>query len=420
MNAPLSVGALTEQIQHLLESTFLHVNVEGELSRITYHNSGHIYFTLKDADASIAGIMFRGNATSLKFRLEEGLKVQVNGMITLYKPSGKYQIRALSIEPAGHGALALAFEQLKKELEHVGYFDASRKKLLPKYPRHIALITSSTGAALQDMLRVASQRWPLLHVSLYDVLVQGESAAASIAAAIARADVKGYDVLVIGRGGGSIEDLWAFNERVVADAVFAAQTPVVSAVGHEIDTVISDYVADLRAPTPSAAMQMILPDQNELLQGIDIMINRLTQQLQSVLAKKREAVAYLRQSFERHSIEQKLQQHRQSIAQLQAHYHRQIALKLQYFERELSPLHVSLNQALMQNVSLAQNRLKQLQSAYESANPKHRAKRGYAQVSREGKVVALDALHVSDTIVLMDDAMQVQANVFEIIKYAKK
>ncbi len=417
MNAPLSVGALTEQIQHLLESTFLHVNVEGELSRITYHNSGHIYFTLKDADASIAGIMFRGNATSLKFRLEEGLKVQVNGMITLYKPSGKYQIRALSIEPAGHGALALAFEQLKKELEHAGYFDASRKKLLPKYPRHIALITSSTGAALQDMLRVASQRWPLLHVSLYDVLVQGESAAASIAAAIARADVKGYDVLVIGRGGGSIEDLWAFNERVVADAVFAAQTPIVSAVGHEIDTVISDYVADLRAPTPSAAMQMILPDQNELLQGIDIMMNRLGQQIQGIVLKKREALLYLRQSFERHSIKQKLQQHKQGIVQLEGQFERQITLKLQQFSRELSPLHVSLNQAMMQNLSLAQSRLKQLQSALESANPKHRAKRGFAQISKAGKVVALESLQVDDKIVLMDDAVAVEAKVLDVKRY---
>ncbi len=416
---PLGVGELTEQIKNLLESTFIQVSVEGELSRITYHNSGHIYFTLKDADASISGVMFRGNAASLKFRLEEGLKVIIHGGITLYKPSGKYQIRALGMEPSGHGALSFAFEQLKRELEAAGYFDLSRKKNLPKYPMKIALVTSATGAALQDMLRVAQQRWPLLHVSLYDVLVQGESAAASIAAAIGKADAAGYDAIVIGRGGGSIEDLWAFNERIVADAVFAAVTPIVSAVGHEIDSVISDFVADLRAPTPSAAMQMILPDQNELLQGIDIMMGRLTTQMGHILSKKQEHIFYLRQSFERHSIEQKLRLHRQSIAQFQEQFIRQIALKFQQFSRECAPLNASMNQAVMQNLSLAQNRLKQLQSAYESADPKLRSKRGYAQVSREGKVVGLDRLHVNDAIMLMDDTVAIEAKVLKTEQYKK-
>lgn len=420
MNAPLSVGELTEQIKNLLETTFLHVSVEGELSRITYHNSGHIYFTLKDADASMSAVMFRGNASSLKFRLEEGLKVVINGAITLYKPSGKYQVRAMTIDPAGHGALALAYEQLKRDLEAAGYFEQTHKKMVPKYPQKIALITSATGAALQDMLRVATHRWPLLHVSLYDVLVQGESAASSIAAAIKAADTKGYDAMVIGRGGGSIEDLWAFNERVVADAVFYAQTPVVSAVGHEIDWVISDFVADLRAPTPSAAMQMILPDHNELLQGIDIMQNRLSQQLQNVLGKKREQVSYLQQSFQRHSIEQRLLQHRQSIVQMHEQFHRQIVLKLQQCERELHPLHVSMNHALSQTLSLAHKRISQLKSAYESANPKLRSKRGFAQVSLQGRVTALETLRVNDDVALMDDSVTVTAKVIEVKHHVAK
>ena len=411
MIAPLSVGDLTEQIKNLLEATFVQVNVEGELSRITYHNSGHIYFTLKDADASISAIMFRGNASSLKFRLEEGLKVIINGAITLYKPSGKYQIRAFSIEPSGHGALALAFDQLKRDLDAKGYFEAERKKSLPKYPQKIALITSATGAALQDMLRVASARWPLLHVSLYDVLVQGDSAASSIANAISIADTKEYDVIVIGRGGGSIEDLWAFNERVVADAIYLADTPIVSAVGHEIDWLISDFVADLRAPTPSAAMQMILPDKDEFLQGIDVMASRLETQLRHTLNKKQENLKYLMQSYQRHSIEQKLHLNREQIKQIKQQFHTHITLKLEHFRRELEPLHVRLTQSITQNLNSSRNALLQLQKSYESANPKLRSKRGYAQVSCEGKVIGLNGLHVKDSITLMDAEVSIVAEV---------
>jgi exodeoxyribonuclease VII large subunit len=411
MRAPLSVGDLTEQIKNLLETTFVQVNVEGELSRITYHNSGHIYFTLKDSDASISGIMFRGNASSLKFRLEEGLKVVINGAITLYKPSGKYQIRAFFIEPSGHGALALAYEQLKRELNERGYFKHELKKSLPKYPQSIAVITSATGAALQDMLRVASERWRLLHVSVYDVLVQGESASSQIASAIKRADKKGYDIIIIGRGGGSIEDLWAFNEVEVADAIFVADTPIVSAVGHEIDWLISDMVADLRAPTPSAAMQMILPDSAEFLQGIDVMRNRLDTQLKHILEKKNEELKYLMQSFQRHSIEQKLLVYKNEIKRLKDEFNRQILNKLERLKRELEPLHVRLNHAILQNLNHYENTILSLKKAYESADPKLRSKRGYAQIVKESKVIALQELHVKDKITLMDAKTEVLAEV---------
>ncbi len=411
MLTPLSVGELTEQIKNLLEATFMQISVEGELSRITYHNSGHIYFTLKDADASMSAIMFRGNASSLKFRLEEGLKVIVNGAITLYKPSGKYQIRAFSIEPAGHGALALAYEQLKCDLEAKGYFASERKKSLPKYPKRIALITSATGAALQDMLRVASARWPLLHASIYDVLVQGENAASQIADTLLHVDKKGYDILLIARGGGSMEDLWAFNERVVAEALFQVQTPTVSAVGHEIDWLISDFVADLRAPTPSAAMEMILPDRDEFLQGIDVMSSRLETQLKHILSKKQESLNYLLQSLQRHSIEQKIQRNREQIKQLKEQFHTQITLKLERFRHELEPLHVRLTHSINQNLNISRNALLQLQKAYESANPALRSKRGFAQVSVGGKVVELKALHVKDTVTLMDAEVFISAEV---------
>lgn len=273
----LDVSSLNEQIKTLLESSFSRVLVEGELSRITFHNSGHIYFTLKDANSTLKAVMFRGNASKLKFQLKEGLKVILDGAITLYKPRGEYQINCFSIEPAGHGALALAYEQLKQKLTSQGYFEPSIKKQLPKFPRKIALITSASGAALQDMLRVSNSRYRALEIDIYDVLVQGDSAASSIANAIIVSDTKEYDFIVIGRGGGSIEDLWAFNEEIVADAIFRASTPIVSAVGHEIDWVISDFVSDLRAPTPSAAMEMTLPDSNELYQTLDSIASQQTQ-----------------------------------------------------------------------------------------------------------------------------------------------
>ncbi|MBN2896526.1 MAG: exodeoxyribonuclease VII large subunit [Campylobacterales bacterium] len=409
----LTVGALTEQIKNLLETTFLHVSVEGELSRITRHNSGHIYFTLKDADATISAVMFRANAAGLKFRLEEGLKVVVSGSITVYKPSGNYQIRALSIAPAGQGALALAYEQLKKELSELGYFDAARKKSLPRYPRRIALITSATGAALQDMLRVASGRWRALHVSVFDVLVQGESAALQIAQAIGRADTMGFDMIVIGRGGGSVEDLWAFNERVVADALFAAQTPTVSAVGHEIDWVISDFVADLRAPTPSAAMQLILPDQHELLQGIDVMMTRLEREVLRQLAKKSEALSYMQESLKRHSIERKIEAHAQSIVQLRVQMNQQMGQKLAHHAQSLSPLREAFDRAVRQKLSIAAQQLSQLCAAVQSSDPKLRVARGFAQVSQEGKVVTLEALHVDEIVDLADEKVTVRARVVE-------
>lgn len=409
----LTVGALTEQIKNLLETTFLHVSVEGELSRITRHNSGHIYFTLKDADATIGGVMFRANAASLKFRLEEGLKVVISGSITVYKPSGNYQIRALSIAPAGQGALALAYEQLKRELSELGYFAPERKKSLPKYPRRIALITSATGAALQDMLRVASGRWRLLHVSVFDVLVQGDAAGGMIADAIKRADTMGFDVIVIGRGGGSVEDLWAFNERIVADALFAASTPTVSAVGHEIDWVISDFVADLRAPTPSAAMQLILPDQDELLQGIDVMMARLERETMRQLAKKSEALHYMQESLKRHSIGRKLEAHAQNIAQLRAQLGLSMAQKLTREAQALAPLREALGRAVRQKLSLDAQQLSQLRAALQSSDPKLRVVRGFAQVSQEGKVVRLEALHVSDKVDLMDDKVRLRVEILE-------
>jgi exodeoxyribonuclease VII large subunit len=271
MNSPLSVSALNEQIKALLETTLANVYVEGEISNLTYHNSGHMYFSIKDEKSTISCVMFRGNAQYLKFRLEVGSKVVISANVTVYVPRGNYQLICSKIEPSGIGALALAYEQLKTKLQIKGYFDSSLKKQLPKFPKIIYVATSNTGAAIEDMKKVLAHRYPLAKMVLIPTLVQGDGAKESIVNAIKKADrLTTYDdILIVGRGGGSIEDLWSFNEECVADAIYEANIPIISAVGHESDFVISDFVADIRASTPSNAIEISTPDINELRQYCD-------------------------------------------------------------------------------------------------------------------------------------------------------
>jgi exodeoxyribonuclease VII large subunit len=409
----LSVSALNEQIKHLLEESFSRVLVEGELSRITFHNSGHIYFTLKDRDSAISCVMFRGNASKLKFRLEEGMKVLIDGAVTLYKPRGSYQINCFSIEPSGQGALALAYEQLKQKLSDQGYFNPERKKTLPKFPSRIALVTSETGAALQDMLRVANARYRVLEIDIYDVLVQGESAAFSIANAVKMADTKGYDIIVVGRGGGSIEDLWAFNEESVADAIFHAKTPVVSAVGHEIDWVISDFVADLRAPTPSAAMEMILPDTNELYLSLDSLATQLTQTLEQKIYTLNQELLHLKSLYAQHSVEKQIGQKKEEILKLKEEFSNTIAFKMQSYEKDLLHLKQRFPQTIESVMNIAQHQLLNLQKMLESNNPKYKNKKGFAQIVKGSEVVALDSLEVDDIFQAQSDEVIVSAKVLK-------
>ena len=387
----LSVSTLNEQIKTLLETSFTRVLVEGELSRITFHNSGHIYFTLKDSSSSVSCVMFRGNATKLKFQLEEGMKIILDGAITLYKPRGSYQINCFSIEPSGQGALALAYEQLKQKLQDKGYFSPDAKKTLPRFPKKIALVTSGTGAALQDMLKVAHSRYRDIEIDIYDTLVQGENAAWSIATAISKADIKEYDIIVTGRGGGSMEDLWAFNEEAVADAIFLASTPIVSAVGHEVDTVISDFVADLRAPTPSAAMQMILPDTNELLQYIDGLATQFINVVGQKIIIKMQEIKHLQSLYAQNSIDKKIMQKLDEIKQLKQNY----------------------SYAIDNVIKTAQNQVLNLTKMLESSHPKFKVKKGFAQVSQNSKVIDLSTLEVDDDFNLMSDAVNIRAKVIK-------
>ncbi|DAB27494.1 MAG: exodeoxyribonuclease VII large subunit [Sulfurimonas sp. RIFOXYD12_FULL_33_39] len=409
----LSVSSLNEQIKTLLESTFERVLVEGELSRITFHNSGHIYFTLKDESSTIKAVIFKANAAKLKFQLQEGLKVVLDGTLTLYKPRGEYQINCFTISPSGHGALALAYEQLKKKLSLQGYFDINVKKQLPKFPKRIALITSATGAALQDMLRVANSRYKAVEIDIYDVLVQGDSAAGSIVKALSLADTKEYDIIVLSRGGGSIEDLWAFNEEIVADAIFKAATPIVSAVGHEIDWVISDFVADLRAPTPSAAMQMILPDSNELYQYIDSLESQFIQIIKQKIYNKRQELTHQTDLYARHSIEKKISQNIELIKQLRVSSNQTIIFKIDSFYKESESIKIRFPQVIQSKINIAQNQVTTLQKMLESNHPKLKSKKGFAQISKESKVIDIASLEVDEIFDLMSDKVSISAKVLK-------
>ncbi|MBN1840256.1 MAG: exodeoxyribonuclease VII large subunit [Campylobacterales bacterium] len=400
MSQTLSVSTLNNQVKSLLEATFLHVSVEGEVSRPTYHSSGHLYFTLKDADSSISCVMFKGNTRSLKFQVEEGLSVVVHGAISVFSPRGTYQINCTSMEPSGSGALALAYEQLKAKLGAKGYFDAERKKPLPRFVRHIALVTSSTGAALQDMLRVATKRWPLVKITLIDTLVQGEGAKLAIASNIARADALGVDVIIVGRGGGSVEDLWAFNEEMVADAIFTCKTPVVSSVGHEIDYVISDFVADVRAPTPSSAMEMILPDSAEMLQRLDSMMEQSHLLFRRMIHTKEEQLEQLKRLFAKRSIDEKLSLMKSEVTLLQRQLNDKILLLQREKSAQISLLREQLSFQTRQNLVKKEQLLSSYSLALNAKEPSRDQKECYAQVVKAGKKVALEKIAEGETFEL--------------------
>ncbi len=409
MQTPISVSELNNQIKSLLESTFVSVYVEGEVSRVTYHSSGHLYFTLKDSNSSISCVMFRGNNQKLKFRVEDGLKVIIQGAISVYSPRGSYQINCISMEPSGSGALALAYEQLKKKLEAKGYFKEEIKKPIPKYPRTIALITSKTGAALQDMLRVAKKRWSLVKLILIDTLVQGDDAKYSIVNAIKKADGLGADVIVISRGGGSLEDLWSFNEEIVADAIFQAKTPIVSAVGHEIDFMISDFVSDLRAPTPSAAMEMILPDKIEMLLYIDNMLQNFHQSFKRVIFKKNEELKHLFYAYKQNSFLQKIELFQNETNTLLLRYKESIEFILQKKEQEVLTLNERLHQKLSQILIQKEQQLSMLLDSCQTNNPKKRVKESFAQITKDNKPIPIESLEPNDTFALITPDTKLKA-----------
>jgi len=290
----LTVSDVTAEIRTALESGFGELWIEGEISNCRVWNTGHVYFTLKDPTAQLKAVMFRTAYRYLKFKIEDGLHVVARGRLSVYEPKGEYQLVCEHLEPHGRGALQLAFEQLKRKLHAEGLFAADRKRPIPALPRKIGIVTSLDGAALRDILKILSRRHPNAHIVVRPVRVQGEGAAEDIAKALkAIASVPGVDVIIVGRGGGSIEDLWAFNEESLARTIAACPVPVISAVGHEVDVTIADFVADLRAPTPSAAAEMVVTAKEEFHARIDRLHGRLQAAMRSDVQRRRNVLHVL-------------------------------------------------------------------------------------------------------------------------------
>lgn len=400
MNSPISVTSLNAQIKSLLETTFIQVYVEGEVSNLTYHNSGHIYFSVKDESSTISCVMFRGNAKYLKFQLEVGQKIVITGNLTVYAPRGNYQLLCNKIEPAGQGALSLAFDQLKAKLEKKGYFAAEIKKQLPKYPKTIALVTSATGAAIEDMKKVASHRWPLVKFKLIPTLVQGEGSSFDISQSIKYADSLNCDLMIVGRGGGSIEDLWAFNEELVANAIYEAKTPIISAVGHEIDYLISDFVADVRAATPSNAIEIALPDINEHRMYLDSLSNEYENKIKTILFNKEQNVINLKKLFEQNSLDSKFSFIESQIKILKESFKNNLSQKTIQAKNNLDLIKNNYENSMNSLLSKRQGEIDILKNSFEINNPKHKYKKGFVQVSKDNKIISLENLSKGDEISL--------------------
>ena len=405
----MSVSSLNTKIKSLLEATFMHILVEGEVASVTYHTSGHIYFSIKDQQSSIKCVMWRSSVSKLKFRIEKGMHIVIEGSVGVYTPRGEYQFYAVHIEPYGKGALALAYEQLKERLKEKGYFDAQRKKSIPKHIRKIALVTAKESAALYDMLKIIEQRWALLEVVIIDTLVQGDEAAAKIANALHYADSLGVDVVVVGRGGGSAEDLWSFNEEMVADAIFAMQTPVVSAVGHEVDVMISDLVADLRAPTPSAAMEMILPDMREILYTLNELSERFTYVMNQKLQHLVRELKHTEEILLRSSPSRQLKETQMEFIRLEDEFKRVMTYKLERFSSSLPEMVKKYRQNMVFILEQKKQYLEYISKKLTMNDPKLQCRKGWAQISVEDKTIALSEIEENQTFMVQDAETRIEA-----------
>lgn len=358
-----SVSQVNQYIKSLIsEDYFLsRIYVRGEVSNCKYHSSGHIYFTLKDRTGAIACVMFAGSRNGLKFRLTEGQQVIVFGNISVYERDGRYQLYAREIVLEGAGLLYAQYEALKKELNEKGYFASEHKKHIPFYPKRVGIVTAPAGAAIQDMINISSRRNPYVQLVLYPAIVQGEQAVGSIVKGIRYLDKQNVDVIIVGRGGGSIEDLWAFNEREVAEAIFNCQTPVISAVGHETDWTIADLVSDLRAPTPSAAAEMAVPEFVAIEQRLQEYAYRLGMKMEEHLNFERQRLAKYQMQIKYASPMSRMNDYRQ---------------QLMYMED-------SMQQVLRERLTQKRHQLALYCERISGLSPLKQLERGYAMVSNE-------------------------------------
>ena len=404
MSTVYSVTRLNNEIKDLLDAVpgYRNLLVQGEISNYKAHSSGHHYMTLKDEGAAINAVMFRSDAMRLKFRLESGMKVIVRARVSSFPRTGQVQLYISEVIPDGAGALNLAFEQLKSKLQAEGLFDPAHKKPIPSCPQRIALVTSPTGAAVRDMIRILGRRWPLAKVTLYPAQVQGQGAAESIARALMLANAVGEaDVILCGRGGGSMEDLWAFNEEAVARAIYDSDIPVISAVGHEPDVTIADFVADLRAPTPSGAAELAVPDRAEYALSVRTLDTRLRTAAHKQIEVWRQRLTTLQERLELRTPANYIAEKRLLLDQMTDRLCAALPARLTREEQKLTVLRQRLLTAGQGGLHRRRLRFAQTVATLDAISPLRVLARGYAVATRgkRGAVVTdAAALEAGDTL----------------------
>jgi exodeoxyribonuclease VII large subunit len=413
----LTVSQLTRKIRSLLEDSIGEVWVEGEISNLRLQSSGHQYFTLKDEGAQLSCVFFRGASARMTTPLRDGMQVQIFGDLTVYEQRGNYQIIVRAVQPKGLGSLQARFEALKQKLNEEGLFDSQYKQPIPRFPRCVALVTSPTGAAVRDMVNILTRRAPWLRLMVFPVRVQGQGAEKEIARAIQllnQAEDIGLprpDTIVVGRGGGSLEDLWNFNEEIVARAIFASDIPIISAVGHEIDFTISDFVADLRAPTPSAAAELLAPDVSELKRHFDAIEKSLGQRIDSTLEQQERILELTAKGALMREPERQLRDADQAVDEIEDRFNRSLEqawrgldddlLHKQHTLERFHPAHLlneaghrtamfehRMNSVMKQRLEECKQRIASMQKLVKSLGPDATLERGFSlTVDSKGKVI---------------------------------
>lgn len=375
-----TVSELTQSIKIVLESAFDNISVEGEISNFKSHISGHWYFNLKDENSVINCTMWRGFNNYVFFTPQDGMKIVVTGKLTVYPPRGSYQIDVRSMKPAGEGELQAAFEKLKQKLKSEGLFDVERKRAIPFFPNKIGIVTAIDGAAIRDMISVAERRFPIVELVILPTKVQGSGAAEDIVDSLNKLNkIKDIDVIILARGGGSIEDLWAFNEEIVARAIYKSKIPVITGIGHEIDFTIADFVSDLRAPTPSVAMELATPDRQELKNVISFAVEKMEE-----------------------SLVEKIQEYRQRIDDVIDSYMFRYPLeKVRNFYQKIDNLFYKISQQIDKKILLSEKETQKYFSIINSYDVEKTLKKGFALIKQDDKFVKRKQMYLSSEPVII-------------------